>query len=495
MRHRRTWLLLGLLVATSSCGESITERDEREWRSAERAFRDGEELAYEQWVALDARATRGRVAHQRLEVADLHYRRAIELYRQGPLGVREAMQEGLALAPIRPDHYLTLARLCAERGNVVRAVELYRKYLRHARTSDSRAAAATELARLDGGNDPFPPDFVERRLTYPPSRPVPAGALWLGSLLVPVAFGLAWHRRLRHRRLQPLLAQRPDWQPTAAYRMGCLRHEFLKHRIGPVRDPLAAFAEGGASEKQAQFLRGRLLQSGALRTEWRSHLHGLERTLGLSWRLDTYDPMFRRARAAVKVLDLPSWPLGQRQARRMLRAHEALMTFDRHLGQLLGRLVHCRVDDAFIEEIIDSTRTEWPAGELVLDELCLDPVPANVGIDIFPADLRLILRNLVRNAMQALARSPAPRRLGFDVRVELEPTGEEFVVFRVCDSCPAELAATDASDVSRGLGIVDTALRRYDGSLQVLPASDGYAKIVVIRFFHSQRPLSQAAIV
>ena len=117
-------------------------------------------------------------------------------------------------------------------------------------------------------------------------------------------------------------------------------------------------------------------------------------------------------------------------------------------------------------------------------------------VDVFRTDLRIVLKNVVRNAIQAVASAPAPRRLALDVQVEPEPTGEEFVVFRIRDSSPGGLdaGAGKGNDVEHGLGIVNTALRRYDGSLQVVPASDGYAKAVLVRFFHSQRsPAKESA--
>lgn len=66
-------------------------------------------------------------------------------------------------------------------------------------------------------------------------------------------------------------------------------------------------------------------------------------------------------------------------------------------------------------------------------------------MDVFGTDLRLILRNIIRNAIQALARTQAPRRLAVDVAVELEPTGEETVVFRVRDSSPEDVICPEVT--------------------------------------------------
>jgi signal transduction histidine kinase len=488
MRQPRAWFVLGLLATASACGESSSARDEREWRAAERAFADGDESVYERWAELDTHMHFGQLAHERLAAADQHYRRAIALYRDNQPGVREAMQAGLALAPIHPEHYLTLARLCAERGNAVRAADLYRKYMGHA-PPDQAAVAGAELARLTGGNDPFPPSFIEGRATRAAPGPRRLAPWMLTGLLAPVGIVALWHLRRRGRRLRTLLAQRPEWHPTAAYHLGCLRHEFFKHRIGPAGDPLRALLAGKASPHETQFLYDRLFQSGSLLQGWRAQLGALERSLGLAWKLDACDPMFRRARSALRGFGAGPWPPGPRRVRRMLAAHAALMAFEHQLSDLVAGLVRCHVDDALLAEVLDSTRSEWATSQVALDDVRLGRVPADVEVDVFRTDLRIVLRNLVRNAMQALARAPAPRRLALDVAVELEATGEEFVVFHVRDSSPDGLRLGEGStaDVSRGLGIVDTALRRYDGSLQVLPTGDGYAKDVVVRFFHSQR--------
>jgi len=81
---------------------------------------------------------------------------------------------------------------------------------------------------------------------------------------------------------------------------------------------------------------------------------------------------------------------------------------------------------------------------------------------------------------------PGPRRLGVRIAVELVPTGEELVVFRVLDSSPKEFPVEDNGAVDRGLGIVSTVLRRYDGSMRIELGQDGYAKAVAVRFFRSQ---------
>ena len=490
------------LLALQTCGGSSAARDEQAWRAAEKAYREnGDGSAYGLWAALDPAGAKGREAHRRLAVADEHYRHAIDLFRADQPGVREAMQEGLALGPIDPAHYLTLARLCADRGITFRAVDFYRKYLSQEPAPVEAAAARRELANLSAGKDPFPPLLVEgnRPSESPRSTTTPIWAL--GLLVLPLAFAMYLRARNRRRGLRRLLVDRPEWHQTVAYHLGCLRHEFLKHRVGPLGEPLRAIARGKASADENQFLRDRFAQGAPLRAAWRAQLHALERSLGIAWKLDSVDPLFHPARTALKSLARPRWPIRQADAKRLLAAHAALMTFDRRLSELVAGLVRCSVDEALLKEVVESTRSEWVSGKVALDEIRIGPVPPDVEVDVFRTDLRIVLKNVVRNAIQAVASAPSPRRLALDVQVEPEPTGEEFVVFRVRDSSPGGLDSGEgkgqgksqgnSNDVEHGLGIVNTALRRYDGSLQVVPGSNGYAKAVLIRFFHSQRSLAK----
>lgn len=490
--------LMGLLVL-GTCGGSSAARDEQAWRLAEKAYREhGDGSAYHLWADLDSAAPKGREAHQRLAAADQHYRHAIDLFRANEPGVREAMQEGLALGPIDPAHYLTLARLCAEHGITFRAADFYRKYLNQGPAPAEASAARQELANLAAGKDPFPPLFAEgsRPPESQPARPIWTLG-WIAPALV-IALGIAvvaaliLRARNRRRGLRRLLADRPEWHQTVAYHLGCLRHEFLKHRVGPLGEPLRAIAHATASEDENQFLHDRLAQGAPLRLAWRAQLHALERSLGIAWRLDSVDPMFRQPRVAMEHLGRQRWPIRPADAKRLLAAHAALMTFDRQISDLVAGLVRCTVDEPLLRDVVESARSEWVTGKVPLDEIRIGPVPPGVEVDVFRTDLRIVLKNVVRNAVQAVAAAPAPRRLAVDVQVEPEPTGEEFVVFRVRDSSPSGLHPGDSkgADMEHGLGIVNTALRRYDGSLQVVPQSDGYAKAVLIRFFHSQRNLT-----
>ena len=481
------------LLASLACVDRARDRDEQAWHLAEKAHREGVDgRAFHLWTGLDKGQPRGREAHERLRLADERYRLAIDLFRDGKPGVREAVQLGITLGPMDPGHYLTFARLCARHGVTLRAVDFYRKYLGQDPPPSDTALVRKELLALDGGVDPFPETFVSDPKEA--SIRVPVVFVGMGGLVF--ALGLAGYRwrRNRRRHLSVLLPEHPEWHPTVAYHLGCLRHEFLKHRVGPLGEPLRAVLEGRASDGEERFLRERLAMGLDLSRAWRSQLSPLERTLGLACRVDRGDPVFAGACGAIRVLDSITWPLQCAMAKKLLKAHSVLMGVDTRISCLIGTLVRCRVDEAFMWDVVTMTRAEWAMGKVELHDLRVGPVPEGVEVEVFRTDLFIVLRNLVRNAITSMQAMPGPRRLALAVAVEMIPTGEELVVIRVLDSNPKEFPVEDTGTVERGLGIVAAVLRRYDGSMRIEPGQDGYAKVVAVRFFRSQWSMDTEAI-
>jgi signal transduction histidine kinase len=280
-----------------------------------------------------------------------------------------------------------------------------------------------------------------------------------------------------------------------------LRHEFLKHRIGAAGEALHALIRGQASPEQRRFLEERLCKGEPLLAAWRTHVGALERSLGLKFALTRGDPLFRGAQRALAVLGRVATMTRPADARRVEQARDSLERLDRELAELVARLAYCPVDEGFLRDVLVSIRSEWASGKVELDDISVGPVPEGVAVDVYRTDLRIVLKNILRNAISALAESPHPRRLAVDVLVELEPTGEEVVRIRVRDSSTqpvaAEVSTAAPTGVEHGLGIVRTALLRYDGSLEIAPGTDGYAKAVVVRLFRSQathpEPLGEAA--
>jgi signal transduction histidine kinase len=413
------------------------------------------------------------------------------LFRADQPGVREAMVTAMALAPMNPAHYLPLARACRDRGMVVRAADLYRKYLAQRPPPDDANTVRGELEALPADKSPFPPAFDEKpgETVALAEQASPLSSWWFALAGLPGGLVL-WRlwARPRRRLLRDLVLDRPELHQTVAYQIGCLRHEFLKHRVGAVAEVLRELQAGRATDEQRRFMEERLGRGEPLLVAWRTHLTSLQRSLGARVPLEHSDPLFRDAGRALQVLATAARPGVLVKPHRLANAQATLARLDRDLVDLVGELASCRVDEAFLREVVDSTRAEWASGRVAIDHLHIEPVPEPVELDVYRADLGIVLKNVVRNAIQALDRSPPPRRLAVDLRVELEPTGEEVVRLRVQDSSEESVAQrAGAPTVEHGLGIVAAALQRYDGSLEVSRGDPGYAKAVVIRLFRSQR--------
>jgi signal transduction histidine kinase len=151
------------------------------------------------------------------------------------------------------------------------------------------------------------------------------------------------------------------------------------------------------------------------------------------------------------------------------------------------RLVRSPIDDVLLDEVVDQVRSEYAPSQVALDDLQVRAPHEPVEVEVFRVDLVLILKNIVRNAVLAVGRAPAPRRIALDVQLDLEPTGEEVVRLRVRDTSRESLTTQAIYDrrVDRGLGLVTAALTRYDGAIEVEPGGDGYEKAVVVRFFRA----------
>jgi signal transduction histidine kinase len=498
MACSRTALLsLLLCLGFADCRPTARMADETAWYDAEAQWKRGDPTAYHAWRALDPALPRGRAAWAHLREADARYRRAVDLLRADQQGLRETLGEALALAPMNPELYLPFARACRERGSLWRAADFYRKYLVRNPSSPESAQARAELAELGGDRDPFPPEFEEPARSGTTASGGARGwtpiLLATSAAVLALATTLVMLRRRRAVSLAEILLERPEVQKTVAYQIGCLRHEFLKHRIGTAGEALTAWMAGQASPEQRHFLEERLCKGEPLLGAWRVHVAGIERSLGIGPSLTRGDPLFRQAHCALVVLNRAARATKPTDARPVQAALGSLRRLDRELAELVTRLAYCPLDEAFLREVLASTRSEWSSGKVDLDEIVVAAATDAVAVDVYRTDMRIVLKNIFRNAIAALAQTPPPRRLAVDVLVELEPTGEEVVRIRVRDSSHGHIELPDdgngANGVEHGLGIVHTALLRYDGSLEVVPADGGYAKAVVVRLFRSQGPL------
>jgi len=478
-----------LVAALASCGGAS-----REWERAEALWRDNDPAAWAAWRALGDAGEEGRRARARLAEADARYRRGIALLAAGQAGAREELAAGRARGPIDPALYLPLARACRDRELPRRAAALYRKYLAQASGAapDDVAAARAELAALDEPEDPI----LDEVVGVAPARRLPSTALTVGALAA-AAIALAGAivllvgavRRRRGRTLAALAASEPSLQPAIALLVGCLRHELLKHRVLAVTDAVRALSSGTARPGEREFLVARLYGGDPLPLAWVGHLGAFIRALGPRFDLERSDPGFRSAGRAVAEIGALRAALvaGERSAaERLRRAHERLVAFDRALAELTRRLTHAPIDRPLVDEVvaaIDAERRGAGAPEVAIT---VGALPEGVRVEMYRVDLALVLRNVVRNAVVAAARGPAPRRVAIDGQVTLEPTGEEVVRLRVRDTSPEPIALEAAARASgRGLHLVTSALARVDGGLELAPGGDGYAKALVVRLFRA----------
>lgn len=462
------------------------------WEDAQAAWTRREPGAWAAWRALDPRTPEGAEAHRRMGAADAHYRRGVALFAAGDPEARAALEAGVALAPMDPSLYLPLARAARDRHLTARAAELYRKYLStepadgDAIRAELAALDASELSVLDGIEPPGPP--ASRRW------PVPAGVAAAGLAVLALA---AARRRPRRRRLCELAAESPELQPAIAYLVGVLRHELLKHRIGAV----TAALDGLPASEPAQraFLLRRLYAGEPLQVAWAGHLGTFLRALGPRFDVGRTDPAFRDAGRAVAEIASLQGALragDPAAAARLSAACARLSAFDRYLATLLAGFTHTIIDEALLRRLADAVRAEHAVAQVALDALEIAPLPAGVPVDAYQIDVVLVLKNVLRNAILAAGRGPAPRRVAVDVSVVVEPTGEESVRLCVSDSSPEPVALEQlrAQRPERGLGIVGAALERAGGGLDLGTPRPGYAKAVVVRLFRSQRaPASEAA--
>ncbi len=105
---------------------------------------------------------------------------------------------------------------------------------------------------------------------------------------------------------------------------------------------------------------------------------------------------------------------------------------------------------------------------------------------MYAPDLRTVLKNLARNALQALSRRESPRRLAFQIELQLEMTGEESVLISLVDNAaPLAAEVVETPRPQSGLWLVQQTLRQYDGALTLdpNPTQADYTKALVVRLF------------
>lgn len=496
-------MLVPLLVLfTLGCGASSSDQWDQA-RALYGANGNRNDRAWEAWNDIEPDSPEGLEARRRLVDAERLYRQGIDEVESGAVEAQVTLGQAVALAPIDPNLFLPLARAFRSRAAVepdnpvlfIRAVEYYERYLALRFDAPEAEAARAELDALDPEGTFVTDPLAGAPPPLPPSDPL---ELTIASVLAGSAFVLAvlamilllFRRERAGLTLAELASARPELHPAIAYLIGSLRHELLKHRIGAVASGVAELASGRASMPAQKFVTERLFGGEPLQEAWEGHLRAFERALGGELDVRRRDTAFTRAGAAIATLVRlePRVARGDERAIAQLRAaHRELRAFDGALAKALARLTRTRVDEVLLRDVVGAVRREVAAGRVALDGIALEaPVPGPF-VEVFRADLALILRNVVRNAILAVEHEEAPRRVRVEVKSEIEDTGEEQVLVRVLDTAPGrpDLDAVRASGLDRGLGLVTAALQRYHGALSVEDAEAPYKKAVVARFFRA----------
>ena len=208
------------------------------------------------------------------------------------------------------------------------------------------------------------------------------------------------------------------------------------------------------------------------------------------------DAGFHSADRTIRALvaQQEAFTLGQPAAiRRMQAAYARLRRFDDQLLGLLTQLSRTVIDRSLLEEVLTSVGEEYAVSQVALAPVLITPPDELVAVEVYRTDLMLVLKNLLRNAILAVGRSPEPRQVALDVELAMLPTGEEIVRLRVHDTSPEPLTteqiyqSLDPHDprIQHGLGLVTAALHLYNGAITVEPGRPGFRKAVVVQLFRA----------
>ncbi len=486
MRAFRGQLIAGVaLLVAFSCdpaGSKPSLSSTEAWKIAQEKWRVRDVRAHQAWTSLSPESAEGRLAATLLARADAYYLKGIRLLESGESAEgQRALVKGADIAPINPAHYFRLAAMYDDRELDELALKYYQKCIDALPDAPLADEARRRVQALDSLFDPpKPPPAEEGRL----SRELTAAA---GGLLALAFLFVWWSKRGRGVSLSRLIERNPELHSAIAYLIGSLRHELLKHRIGAVSDVISGWGAGDIAAAQRAFLHNRLYGGVPVLEAWNAHLTAFRGALGHRLNLER-DRAFRRAGKAIRTIQRMQSALSEpdlRAERRLVRAHRILKTFDYYLAGLQSRLVRTCVDDGLFRQVTDEVGGEYTVSGIRLDGLEVSPLAAPVYIEVPRGDLVLILKNILRNAILAVAQQERDRFVRMYAEVSLEITGEESVHIGVADSSEASLDgdALTGTGISSGLGLVATAVKRYGGTVSVRPAKRPVNKAVDIRFF------------
>ena len=313
----------------------------------------------------------------------------------------------------------------------------------------------------------------------------------LAALLVCGAVGvpLLWLRRRSGVGVEDLLERSPSAYPDVARLGSAIRHEVLEHHTSVL--PAVADALDRDEPEPAWWAAERLYGPEGAIARFRGYLRDLEvvgRVHGVRLNLRHRDPVFGPLIAAMDRLEALSRDLHRGEAHGLagrLRAVSEVLNHRgyRALGALLRRVCLLRLEPDGIRSAWERVCAEHPERPAPSFEVHLPEEP--VYLRIYRADLRDVLVNVLRNAVEAGATRLA-------VRGEVEQdwvTGLERAALRVCDDVPARLttAVIRGRYIERGLGLTVDLISRSGGSIHV-EEEPGWSKAVVIRLPRAEAP-------
>lgn len=375
--------------------------------------------------------------------------------------------------------------------------------------------ARDRLSRfLERGRSPMQLDDARRLEAQVASRL--SGALGFGALLVLLAAaglgGLAF-RLWGGSDLRQLIARHPEAGPDVQRILSAIRHEVLKHNT-LVLTGLAEALERGCGEdvaEKAAYCRDSLFGTPAVPGgaagqlgEYVAELERLGRSHGRRLNLRRKDPALSALLRGFSLLARAA-PLLGRAARLGTRARHGLVRQLRQAARLLNQqgyeavrglldeLRVLRVDRTLLQGIYERTCREPAFQGLKLAPLVLElAVEMPCAVLVPRQAFEDILANLLRNALQSSLRHGAAEvTVGIAVQSEVDPiTGIERIVFLIHDRSPQVLTTEMIRGryIEEGLGLAADLVSRYDGTLDVLPGHDGWAKAVAVKLPRVERP-------
>lgn len=314
------------------------------------------------------------------------------------------------------------------------------------------------------------------------------GLLLSITLLLTAAAFWAWRRGLT---IQELVRRPPEEVnlPEFVTILSYLHHELIKHRLPLVRT-VAGRELGSVQPADVDMLKQAVTgqaERPSVTRELEGYLSGLQRAAGSVhlnfWR----DPLVRRVRRACRAIQEVADGLGERhhltadEHRRLRRADRELDGWFRpRLQALRNSVLVLPLTPELIAEQGRRARSELGAPDATVE---VPELPEPLQLKMLRPDFELVLRNLIRNGLSAAATVGEPR-VAVEVATRLELTGEETVLLRIHDTEPTILSREQlyGRELGRGLNLVTTTLRRYDGALACRRSRlPGYAKLMEVR--------------